>query len=149
MERPANPDRYLTLEERDRLEAAVAEVEQATSAELKVVIVRHCWDDIRRKAGRIFRKLGLDQTEQRNCALLMLVTTDREFLIYGDEGIHAHVGLDFWDDVRDAMASHFRMDEMGEGLCTGVRLIGGKLAAHFPWSPGDANELPDEVAYED
>jgi uncharacterized membrane protein len=147
--RSTNPRSFLSPVESDLVTEAIGQAERRTSAEIKLVIVRHCWTDIRRKAAKVFRKLGLDKTEQRNCALIMLVTTNREFLIYGDEGIHQKVGQDFWDDVRDAMKAKFREGLIGEGLQQGIRLIGEKLAHFFPYRPGDKDEISDKVAYEE
>lgn len=149
MDRPSNPNEFLMVDEAAAVEAVVKEAEKRTSAEIKVVVVRHCWDDIRRKAARVFRKFGLEGTEQRNCVLILLVVANREFLIYGDQGIHEKVGLDFWDDVRDRMRSKFAEDKFGEGICEGVRLVGEKLAEYFPYQVGDKDEISDEVVYEE
>ena len=74
--------------------------------------------------------------------------TNREFLIYGDRGIHEKVGQDFWDDVKDLMAVQFKQDEFGQGLCRGIKLIGDKLIAHFPSRLDDGNEIGNEIDYE-
>jgi uncharacterized membrane protein len=147
--RSTNPKDFLTEEEARQVTEAVAEAERRTSAELKLVIARHCWASLEEKAAAIFRKQGLDRTAQRNGVLILLVTTNREFLIHGDQGIHEKVGQDFWEEVRDAMAERFRAGEIGDGLAEGIRRIGEALAGHFPWTEDDENELSDEVAYED
>ena len=148
MIRAANPERFLTADEKAAVAAAVAEAEGRTSAEIKVVTVRYCWNRIHAKAARIFRKLGLDRTAERNCVLILLVTTNREFLIYGDQGIHEKAGQDFWDDVRNVMQRKFRENQFGAGLAEGIRRIGEKLAAHFPHRADDRNEISDDVANE-
>jgi uncharacterized membrane protein len=148
MKRSADPRKFLTPEEARRVTEAVAAAERRTSAEIKVMIVRHCWDDIRRKAAAVFRRSGLELTARRNCAMILLVTTNREFLIHGDRGIHEKVGQGFWDGARDAMAERFRAGDFGAGLVEGVRRIGGKLAEHFPRAADDRNEIPDGVGYE-
>ena len=149
MSRSTDPRNFLTAEETQRLDSAVKEAEKQTSGEIKVVLTRHCWTDILTKAAQIFQKHGLDKTERRNCAMIMLVLANREFLIYGDEGIHGKVGQHFWDDVRDAMLDKFKEDEFGEGLCVGVQRIGEKLAQFFPYQADDNDEISDEVAHED
>ena len=111
MKRSTNPKDFLTPEESRRLAAAIARAEKQTSGEIKVVLVRHCWTDIRARAARTFKKLNLDKTAARNCVMIMLVLTNREFLIYGDEGIHEKVGQDFWNDVRDLMLDKFKDDK--------------------------------------
>ncbi len=44
------------------------------------------------------------------CVLILGVTVNREFLLHGDEGIHAKVGQAFWDEVRNEMLSLFAED---------------------------------------
>ena len=149
MRRSSNPKKFLSAEESQRLAAAIDHAENQTSGEIKVVILRHCWTDIRAKAARLFEKLNLNKTKQRNCVMIMLVLSNREFLIFGDQGIHEKVGQGFWDDVRDVMSRKFAEDKFGEGLCEGVTTIGEKLARFFPRQQNDRNEIPDEVAYEE
>jgi uncharacterized membrane protein len=149
MARSTNPDRFFSEQERASIDAAIKQAEGRTSAEIKLVVARHCWTDLKTNAAALFRKLGLDKTAERNCVLILLILTNREFLIYGDQGIHEKVGQGFWDDVRDLMANHFRNDEFSQGLCEGVAMIGEKLARHFPRRPDDKNEISDEVVYEE
>ncbi|MBI4833120.1 MAG: TPM domain-containing protein [Candidatus Lindowbacteria bacterium] len=144
-----DPKKFLSPAESQQLATAVEQAENRTSGEVKVVLVRHCWTDIRSKASRIFNKLNLDKTQQRNCVMILLVLTNREFLIYGDQGIHEKVGQDFWDDTRDRMLRKFEEDKFGEGLCEGVQRIGEKLAHFFPYQVGDKNEISDDIAHEE
>ena len=74
---------------------------------------------------------------------------NREFLVYGDKGIHERVGEGFWLTVRDTMQEEFQAGRLLEGLCAGIDQIGVQLAEHFPPLADDINELPDEVVHED
>ena len=143
------PGGFLHHEENRQIEDAIASAEKTTSAEIKVVVVRHCWTDIKTKAASIFRKHQLDRTALRNCVLILLVTTNHEFLIYGDEGIHQKVGQGFWDDVRDEMTSLFKQDRFGDGLAVAVQRIGEKLEHFFPRQDDDVNEVSDEVIHDE
>ena len=147
--RSGRPGKFLTDDEAAQVAQAVDRAERHTTAEIKVAIVRHCWGDLRDKAEHVFRKLGLHKTEQRNCVLILLVLANREFVIFGDRGIHESVGDGFWTDVRDAMRARFMEDRFGQGLCEGVGLIGGRLAEHFPPHAGDRDEISDEVVHEE
>lgn len=149
MNRSNNPKKFLTEKETELVANAIKEAETQTSAEIKLVIARHCWADIKRKAAHIFKKSGLDKTKQRNCVLILLITTNREFLIYGDQGIHEKVGQDFWEDTTVQMTNKFKAGAFGDGICEGIKVIGNKLAYYFPYQAGDKNEISDEVAYED
>lgn len=121
--------------------------ERKTSAEIKLVIARHCWGNIDAKAAKIFRTLGLDKTRERNCVLILFIVTNREFLIYGDQGIHEKVGQGFWDDIRDRMVAAFRKDEFADGISQGIRLIGEQLAQYFPRQRDDIDEISNEIVY--
>ena len=145
MSRSMNPEKFLSREENQQIETAIRQSERQMSAELKLVILRHCWKTIRQKAKDVFFKLHLDQTRQRNGVLILLVTTNREFLIYGDQGIHEKVGQNFWEDIRDQMLRYFREDRFGDGIEYGILQIGEKLAACFPRQKDDVNELSDDI----
>lgn len=147
MPRSTNPRKFLSEAEVAAVNSAIETAERYTSAEVKLVLARHCWGDLRAKACRVFRELGLQPTERRDCVLVLLITTNREFLIYGDQGIHEHVGQCFWDDIRDAMLEAFREDRFGDGISKGIRLIGEKLSSHFPHRRDDEDEISNEIVY--
>ncbi len=148
MGRSRHPRRFLTPEESERVKEAVREAESRTSAQIKVVISRFAWRGVRHKAEEVFKRLGLDRTTHRNAVLLLLVTTSRHFLIYGDQGIHEKVGEAFWTGQRDAMAEAFKSGRFADGLVEAVRSVGGPLAEHFPRTEDDRNEVPDDVVEE-
>lgn len=145
---PIDPRLLLTDSERGDVERAIAEAESRTSAELKLVIVRHCWGDIQEKLLATFQRLKLDQTAKHNAVMIMVVTANRQLSIYGDRGIHEQVGENFWFDVRDEILDSFGDGRFGDGLCTGIRRIGQKLATAFPYEEADENEISDNVAFE-
>ncbi|GMR24242.1 MAG: hypothetical protein BMS9Abin37_2760 [Acidobacteriota bacterium] len=146
--RPSRAENFLSREEKHQVEAAIKKAEQKTSAEIKLVLASHCWGNIWDKAGSVFRKRGLKRTQERNAVLILLVTTNRELLIYGDEGIHQKAGQSLWDDVKEQMLAEFRQDDFVAGLTLGVERIGHKLAEFFPPRADDINEIPDGVVHE-
>lgn len=148
MGRSNQPALYLTMDEEAMVQRAIETAERNSSAEIKLILLRHCWGKLWDKAERLFKKNRLHETRQRNAVMILLVTSNREFLIYGDRGIHEIAGQGFWDEVRDRMLEAFRRDEMGQGLAMGIEAIGQKLAAHFPPVEEDENEIDDEVTYE-
>ena len=147
MARSTNPRRFLSDAETAAVHAAIKEAEQCTSAEVKVVLARHCWGSLKRKARKLFGELGLNRTKERNCVLLLLIVSNREFLIYGDQGIHEKVGQSFWDDVCRQMVDAFHREEFADGICQGIRLIGEKLAGYFPHQRDDVDEISNEIVY--
>ena len=90
----------------------------------------------------------MDKTAKRNGVLIFLVPSRKRFTILGDEGIHAKVGQDFWEDMARGLSDHFKRAEFTEGLVQGIAKVGERLAEHFPWEGNaDRNELPDDVDY--
>jgi len=148
MKRSTNPKKFLSQAESGKINSAIKDAERRTSAEIKLVIARHCWGNIRTKASKIFKKLELDKTRKRNCVLILFIVTNREFLIYGDQGIHQKVGQGFWDDIRDKMEAAFQKDEFADGISQGVRLIGQRLSEYFPHQRDDIDEISNEIVYQ-
>ena len=81
----------LSKETQDRVAEAIAAAERKTSAEVKVIVLHYCWTDIRNKAQALFAKHKLRETKDRNAVMILLVLANREFLVYGDKGIHERV----------------------------------------------------------
>ncbi len=149
MVRSTQPEAFFTSDEQAGIVAAIESAEQATSAEMKLIVLGSCRGDINRTAAELFKKYELDQTAEKNAVLILLVISNREFLIYGDEGIHQHVGQSFWDDVRAAMLEYFQKDAFGAGLQVGIERVGDKLKQYFPYEEGDINEVDNEIIHED
>jgi uncharacterized membrane protein len=132
-----------------RVVAAIQEAERVTSGEIRVSVASFFWGDVEKTAGKAFRRLGMEHTADRNGVLIFLVPSRRRFAVLGDAGIHEKVGQAFWEDVSACLSSHFRRGAFTEGLVEGIRMVGERLATHFP-SAGEAdrNELPEDVDFQ-
>ena len=129
------------------VEAAIRAAEKRTSAEIRVAIARSWfWGDARAAAERTFRKLGVARTRARNGVLIFVAPTRRKVAVIGDIGVHAKMAPDFWSAVVDRMIADFRRGDRTAGLVAAVELLGNALAALFPISAGDVNELTDSVS---
>lgn len=131
-----------------RVEQAIREAEQRTSAEIRVSVAHFFYGDVARTAGKAFRRLGIARTRARNGVLIFLVPSRRQFTVLGDAGVHEKAGQAFWDGLAACLSEHFHRGEFTEGLVEGIRLAGEGLAVHFPVVPGqEPDELPDEVDF--
>jgi len=108
MGRSKKPQKFLTPQETEAIQQRIKDLEKITSAEIKFVITRYCWIDIKKKAVKIFKKFNLYKTKDRNCVLILLVTTNQEFVVYGDRGITEKVGDNFWKDAAAIMNKKFQ-----------------------------------------
>lgn len=132
-----------------RVVAAIQAAERVTSGEIRVSVAPFFWGNVEKTAGKAFHRLGMENTADRNGVLIFLVPSRRRFAVLGDVGIHERVGQAFWEDVSACLSSHFRRGAFTEGLVEGIRMVGDRLAAHFP-SAGEADrdELPEDVDFQ-
>ncbi len=124
---------------------AIQSAERRTSGEIRVHLQTRCRDDVFWEAKKVFSRLKMQRTKERNGVLVFVALKSRQFSILGDIGIHRQVGDHFWTKVRDKMQLHFAAGRLREGLVEGIRDIGEKLAKHFPCEKADRNELSDTV----
>jgi uncharacterized membrane protein len=139
---------FFTKEEQDKLLAAVQEAEKETSGEIRIHIETTCEKDVLDRAAWIFKKLGMDKTDEHNGVLFYLAVKDRKFAILGDSGINARVHEGFWDEIKELLKSRFKEGFFTEGLAEGIILAGRQLKTHFPYKKDDMNELSDEISFD-
>ncbi|MEM6396815.1 MAG: TPM domain-containing protein [Bacteroidota bacterium] len=141
--------RFFSPEEESRLVAAIQAAERTTSGEIRVHVERETRRPAIEEGWRIFRRLGMHKTKDRNGVMILLDLHHQAFSIIGDEGIHKAVGQDFWTEERDLLQDHFRRGEFVEGLEIAIARVGEKLKGHFPYAGDDIdeNELPDTISY--
>jgi uncharacterized membrane protein len=98
-------------------------------------------------AAFIFKELKMHATEQRNAILFYIAINDHKFAVIGDAGIHAKVGDDFWEKVKNEMSSHFKEGSLALGLSKGIEKAGMELKNYFPYLTNDKNELDNEISF--
>ncbi len=147
------PRKFFTTDEQRQVREAIAAAEARTSGEIRLHVER---DVPRRKpiagdpylrAREVFAQLGMHETAERNGVLIYLATRSRRFAVLGDEELHQRVGEDFWSEIRDLFAEHFRADRFVTGLTAGIALVGERLRKYFPHRDDDLNELSDDISY--
>lgn len=127
--------------------AAIQAVEKMTSSEVRVHLDEVDKLPVIEAAWIAFQKLKMHRTKERNGVLFLVLPHRREYAVIGDEGIHAKVGAEFWQEVKNNMHQHFLQGHFSDGLVSGIQMVGQKLQQFFPYSQEDRNELPDEISY--
>ena len=140
--------KILNTAEEQILVEAIATAEKNTSGEIRVHIEKDCNGDVLERAKVVFEKLGMTATEARNGVLIYIAEESHKFAIIGDAGIHEKVGHDFWDHSKDLMLAHFKKGEFVEGIKEAVLSCGEALKKYFPYQKNDANELSNDISYE-
>jgi uncharacterized membrane protein len=139
---------YISEEEKEMIAEAIGKAEMQTSGEIRVYIEGKCrHKDALGRAKQKFTKLKMFATKERNGVLVYIALHDKKLAIYGDVGIHAKVGNDFWNDSVKKMVDIYSKDHnLTKGIINVVLEIGNALKLHFPYdSENDVNELPNEI----
>lgn len=129
-----------------RIEQAISQLEQQTSAELRVVVERKAkGNSALARAEQLFDELEMQNTAERNGVLIYLAFKPHYLAVVGDEGIHQKVSAAFWQAVYEAMKSDCQAGNYTQALCQGIEQVGRQLAVHFPRKADDRDELPNQV----
>jgi uncharacterized membrane protein len=128
-----------------RIVKAIRAAEAKSSGEIRVYISERIIDDALVAAREQFVKLDMTRTKQRNGVLIFVAPESQTFAVVGDEAVHARCGDGFWNGVVEEIGKHFKNDAMTDAITGAVEKVGSLLSEHFPRSPDDQNELPDQV----
>ena len=135
----------LTDEEELLLVAAIREQENRTSAEIRVCLTYKLLWRPERYAWKVFERACMQATRQRNGVIIVMMPRMKKVIVLGDTGVNALVPPDFWKETVDAMIHELHQSDALTALREGLRRLGDTLARHWPRTPGDVNELPDEL----
>ncbi len=133
--------------DRERIRLAVEQAESMTSGEIGVYIEDECKMEVLDRAAFVFAELNMHLTDLRNGVLIYLAVVDKKFAIIGDAGIHAKVGDDFWNKIKEKMAISFKESKFTDGLAHGILESGIALKNYFPHQIDDKNELPNDIIF--
>jgi uncharacterized membrane protein len=137
---------FLSKLEHDRIVQAIRDVESKTSGEIRVYVQRGKLSvDPLIVAQKKFQRLGMHKTRERNAVLIFLAPRAHKFAVVGDKAIHEKCGEQFWQQIVSGMRTHFQDEKFSRAVVEGIEEIGKLLAAHFPRTSTNANELPDDV----
>ncbi len=137
----------LSKPDEQRLIAAIQTAEQQTSGEIRVHFDTDKVDSALDRAKQIFAKLKMHETELRNGILFYVNLKQKQFAVWGDEGINKNVPENFWDNVKDTAISNFKDGKTIDGLEKCILMSGEQLKKYFPLAEGDKNELKNDISY--
>lgn len=141
-------EKFFKPQEEEQIIAAIQQAESCTSGELRVHVDYKSKGDVMKEAWRVFQRLGMQKTAERNGVLILIAPDQKQFAIIGDEGINQRVPENFWAEERNLMQSHFKQGQFCTGICLVIEQVGRKLQEFFPHQIDDVNELPDEISYD-
>lgn len=100
---------------------------------------------VRARAVLLFRASIESRTATRTGVLLYLSEAEHRAEIVADAAIHARVPQEAWGEAMALLLADVRNDRPGDGMVAAIAAIGRVLAAHFPRTGTDPNELPDRL----
>jgi uncharacterized membrane protein len=138
-------EHFLSHVDHERIVAAIASAEKNTSGEIRVWISHRRTHDALGAARKRFQKSEMHKTSRRNAVLIFLVPRTQVFAILGDTAIDEKCGASFWKEITAQLSTDLKREPITEALVAAIQKIAAALATHFPPTPGDRNELPDDI----
>ena len=139
--------RFFKVHEEHQILKAIKQAETVCSGEIRVFVEDKCPETVQGRTLEVFKKLKMFETRQRNGILIYIALKDKKFSVFGDEGIHQHLGFHFWRTEAKYLREFFEEDMMVIGLCHVIKHLGDTMQPIFPHTDNDTNELPDEIVY--
>jgi uncharacterized membrane protein len=137
---------FLGKLEHDRIVRAIRDAESKTSGEIRVFIQRGKLNaDPLSVAQKKFQQLGMHKTRERNAVLIFVAPRAHKFAVVGDQAVHEKCGEQFWQRIVETMRAHFQHEKFSSALTDAIEEVGHVLAAHFPKSTANPNELSDDI----
>lgn len=134
----------------DSIEAAIRASETTHDGELRFAVEAGLHplallrgQSSRQRADEVFSSLRVWDTEDNSGVLIYVQLVDRRIEIVADRGISAQVPQPEWDAICRRIERAYRNRDFEPGTLTGIREVTALLAAHFPPSGANPNELPD------
>lgn len=100
------------------------------------------------RALRAFYEKGLYKTRANTGVLFFISVFERKVWVLADKGIHERIGQETLDKFATKVSRGISEGRACDALCEAIREAGKLLAKHFPKTPDDTDELPDDVIIE-
>lgn len=103
---------------------------------------------VRERALRAFYEKGLYKTKKNTGVLFFISLFEHKVWILADKGIYEKIEQETFNRFAKNISGGIRDNRACDSLCEVMKGVGDLLAAHFPITPDDINELSDEVMTE-
>ena len=138
---------FFSAQEQQLIMDAIQTAESKTSGEIRVHIENFCFGSEVMRAQKVFTKLKMHLTNERNGVLIYIAVSHKKIAIIGDEGIHKKLGDEYWENLVKNLISNFQKNKKGEGLAESIIECGKQLGNFFPRRAGDKDELSNSISF--
>ncbi len=104
---------------------------------------------VRLRAERVFFEKGLYKTKKNTGVLFFLSLLERKIWVLADRGIYEKMDQETLNRHASDVSRGIRESRACEALSQSIQGIGVLLSQHFPITPDDTDELPDDVMTEE
>jgi putative membrane protein len=111
--------------------------------------VRRKEEAVRLRAERSFFERGLYRTKKNTGVLFFLSLLERKIWVLADKGIYEKMDQETLNRFANEVSRGIRENRACEALIQAIQEIGALLSRHFPITPDDTDELPDNVMTEE
>jgi putative membrane protein len=123
---------------------------------IRVVVLKKLFIGTRRKeeavrmrAERAFFERGLYKTKKNTGVLFFLSLLERKVWVLADKGIYEKMDQETLNRFANEVSTGIREGRACDALSRAIQEIGVLLSKHFPVTPDDTDELPDDVMTEE
>ncbi len=138
---------FFSEEEKTILINAIQQAEEKTSGEIRLHLENICLGNEVKRAQKVFTKLKMHLTKERNGVLIYMAIGSRKVAIIGDEGIHKKLGNKYWEELVQNLIAQLKANKKAEGLAQSIIECGKQLGTFFPRQSNDTNELSNAISY--
>jgi putative membrane protein len=107
--------------------------------------IRRREETVRLRAERAFYEKGLYKTKKNTGVLFFLSLLERKVWILADKGIYEKMDQETLNRFANEVSRGIREGRACDALSQAIQEIGTLLSRHFPITPDDIDELPNEV----
>jgi putative membrane protein len=111
--------------------------------------IRRKEEAVRLRAERAFFEKGLYKTKKNTGVLFFLSLLERKVWVLADKGIYEKMNQETLNRFANEVSRGVREGRACEVLSQAIQEIGVLLSQHFPITPDDTDELPDDVMTEE
>ena len=104
---------------------------------------------VRLRAERVFFEKGLYKIKKNTGVLFFLSLLERKIWVLADRGIYEKMDQETLNRYASEVSKGIRESRACEVLSQAIQGIGVLLSRHFPITPDDTDELPDDVMSEE
>ncbi len=138
---------FFNQQEQALLVESIALAELKTSGEIRLHIDNFCFGSEIKRAEKVFTKLKMHQTNERNGVLIYIAVLSRKIAVVGDKGIHQKLGNEFWQKVVSELIKKFKDNSKALALSECISECGEQLGKFFPRKSDDINELTNTISF--